>query len=68
MAGVAKFALTLLELVPLVAHGVVGAIDVINSGRALVKVMVDEERDPTPQEWSELNDSIQALRKELHTD
>lgn len=68
IGGAAAFALTLLELVPLIAQGVSGALDVVNSGREMVKVFVDEGRDPTPEEWAKLNDDIAALRSELHTD
>lgn len=68
MNAVLSFAITLLELAPLVAKGVQGAIDVVESGKNLIHTMVEEDRDPTAEEWQALNDSINALRKELHTD
>ena len=68
MNAILSFAMALLELAPLVAKGVKGAIDVIESGKNLIHTMVEEDRDPTAEEWQTLNDSIKALRKELHTD
>ena len=68
MNAALSFAITLLELMPLVAKGVQGAIDVVESGKALVQTMVEEDRDPTSEEWDTLNDQIRKLREELHTD
>lgn len=62
------FAIQILDLLPLVVQGVTGAIDVFNKGTEAVKHMRDENRDPTEEEWKELNDATQALRNQLHQD
>lgn len=33
-----------------------------------VEVMVAEDRNPTSEEWSELNATIDELREQLHSD
>ena len=62
------FALTLLDLVPLNARGVSGAFTAVQEGRQQLQKMIDEERDPTQEEWEALNSKIESLREQLHTD
>lgn len=62
------FAIALLNLVPLLLQGVAGAADVMLWGKERVQDMVDNQRDPTPEEWDELNNRTQTLRDALHSD
>lgn len=62
------FAMTLLDIVPSIVKGVTGAVEAFGAGHEVVKKLVDEDRDPTDEEWAKLNSDIAALRTELHTD
>lgn len=68
MGGALAFALTVLDIVPDIVRGVSGAIEAFNAGSKIVKELVEEDRDPTDEEWAKLNADIAALRTELHTD
>lgn len=62
------FAAQILDLMPLAIQGIGGAIATIQSGTAMVKKMIAENRDPTEEEWAELNAMTTALREKLHSD
>ena len=69
MGSVATFALLLIEeVVPLAMRAVPAAIDALDEGRDMLRNMVAEDRDPTPEEWLALNLSLAELRKRLHDD
>lgn len=66
--GAVAFVLTVLDVVPDIVKGVGGAIEAFTAGHAVVKKLVEEDRDPTPEEWDRLNSDVAALRDQLHTD
>lgn len=69
MGSVATFALLLIEeIVPLALRAVPAAIEALDEGRDLLRNMVEEDRDPTPEEWRTLNLSLAELRRRLHAD
>lgn len=69
VASVVVFATKLAqEVLPLAIQGVSSAVALWKSGSAKIEQMVSEERDPTPEEWDELNAGISALQSDLHTD
>lgn len=60
------FALQLLNaLPPLLAAGI-QVTELIQASNAKIKVMQDENRDPTQAEWDEQDKRIAALRDVLH--
>lgn len=65
---VLEFIGKVLEWAPAVRAGVKGAREAFEDGLDKVKVMVAEDRDPTEQEWAELNAKTAELREALHTD
>lgn len=67
MGGLA-FALQILDLVPLAIKGVSGAAEALSWGRDQIEKMVQEKRDPSEEEWAELNKRTEELREELQTD
>lgn len=52
-------------LPPLIAAGI-EVKGLIEDQAAKLKVMADEGRDPTQQEWDDMNAKIGELRAELH--
>ncbi len=62
------FAVQLLnEVVPLAIKGVVGAIEALENGRRQLKAMVEEDRNPTDEEWDSLNSELDDLTNALNT-
>jgi len=68
IAQIVAFFTKLMDWAPLIQAGVEGAMEAFEDGLQKVKVMVAEERDPTEQEWAELNAKTAELRNRLHTD
>ena len=60
------YALELLTSLPGLINAGAQVVDLIQNGQAKLKAFDAEKRDPTPEEWSDLNASIAAKRKELH--
>ncbi len=60
------YALSLLTEVPTLIAAGKSVVDLVQTGSAALKTMQAENRDPTAQEWSDLNAQIKALRDELH--
>lgn len=58
----------LMEILPHAVKGVQSAIELWNSGSAAISVMLEEDRDPTDEEWRQLNATIEQYRTDLHTD
>ena len=68
MTGIIAFALKLFDLVPMIVSGLAGAKEAIEWGVGRIKTMQAEGREPTEEEWAELNSRTQGLREALHTD
>lgn len=49
-------------------RGVQEARELVKWASDKIKVMVEEQRDPTEAEWAELNAKTDALRALLHSD
>ncbi len=64
--GAAAYAISLLTELPGLISAGKDVIDLIKSSQTALASMQDQGRDPTPQEWSDLNAQIKALRDELH--
>jgi len=62
------FATLFLEWLPVARRGVEEAWTLLNWGAEKVKVMAEENRDPTDAEWAELNAMTDRLRTMLHSD
>jgi len=56
------------EVLPLAIKGITSAIAAWKEGSARIAAMVAENRDPTDEEWDDLNTRCAALRQDLHTD
>lgn len=68
MNTTAMLILRALEILPLViAQGGTAMIS-WQASVAKIKLMVQENRDPTPEEWDTLNGDLDALQSALHTD
>lgn len=63
-----NFITALLPYVPAAIAGVTAAADLLGWGADKIQQMVGEGRDPTPEEWAELNIRTAELRTALHTD
>lgn len=63
----ALYALQILESLPALMLAGQNVVDMVASSSAKLRVMVDEKRNPTDDEWEELNGQIDALRAELHS-
>ena len=62
------FIKALLPYLPMALNGLTVAKDIILWGFDAVGNMVDEDRDPTDEEWNELNARIDSIREKLHSD
>ena len=49
-------------------RGVQEARELVDWASDQVKIMMREQRDPTDEEWAELNARTEALRDKLHSD
>lgn len=68
LGGAFAFLAQLLPLVPDVVKGVTAAVEAWDVGTGMLRNMVDENRDPTPAEWDEINGRLGRIRSDLHTD
>jgi hypothetical protein len=68
MGTALAFALQALTALPQIIAAGQDAIAFINSTRAALATMKDENRDPTPAEWDALNAQIDALIARLNQD
>ncbi len=57
-----SYALEVLNALPGLISAGVDVYDFINTTNDNIKKMQDENRDPTDQEWSDLNQLVEALR------
>jgi len=61
------YALQLLNALPQLVQAGIDITAAVSSAKSKLELMQSENRNPTEAEWQELNDSISALRKELHS-
>jgi hypothetical protein len=61
-----SYALQLLTELPGLIQAGTDVMGALTKGREKLTQFQAEKRDPTPQEWAELNEQISALRSELH--
>lgn len=65
--GAITFALQLLAQLPgLIAAGA-QVVELVNQTRERLEDMQANNREPTAQEWEELNQRIDSLRQQLHS-
>lgn len=62
------FAAELLKWLPAAKAGVTGAWEALEWGKTALETMVADNRDPTDEEWQEVNARTDALREALHSD
>lgn len=67
MGSALAFAMQLLESLPGLIQAGADVAELISNGSAKLKEFEQENRDPTDEEWEELNASIDAKRDELHS-
>lgn len=60
------YVLQLLAVLPQLISSGRDVIGLVQHATETARRMHDEKRDPTPQEWDELNARIGALQTELH--
>lgn len=59
------------DLIPIIAAiyaGVEAAVPVAKKGLKTLERMIDERREPTADEWADLNEYIAQRRRKLHSD
>ena len=61
------YATQILSMLPALLSAGKNISDLLANGNAALKLMKDQNRDPTPAEWDALNAQITALRAELHS-
>ena len=66
MTTALAFATQLLASLPQLIAAGVEVTGLIERGKAKLQAFQDEDRDPTPGEWEELNTAIEQKRSELH--
>lgn len=60
------FAIQLLTALPSLVKAGMDITALVQDSTAKLNQMQAEKRDPTPEEWDDLNAKIKALREELH--
>lgn len=68
MGSIIAYALQALEAMPTLISAGQSVIGLVEHSSAAIKTMQAESRDPTQQEWDDLNATIDSLRKQLHAD
>jgi hypothetical protein len=61
-----EYALQVLNALPQLIAAGVEITAMATQARDRLQAMKDENREPTPAEWNELNDEIARLRGQLH--
>jgi len=61
------YLLQLVAALPSLIQGGIDTYELVQNGVSKVKLMVAENRNPTDEEWEELNTSIASKRAELHS-
>ena len=60
------YAMQVLEVIPTLIAAGQSVITLVQQTNDRLKVMQAENRNPSPQEWADLNATIASLRTELH--
>ena len=60
------YAIQLLSALPALIDAGMSIKNLVSDSTAALNKMQAEKRDPSPQEWQNLNDQITALRNQLH--
>lgn len=60
------YALQLVTSLPSLIKAGADVLDLLDKGKQKLQAFATEKRDPTPEEWDELNASIAAKRQQLH--
>ena len=68
MSEVVKFLVLLASWVPKLAAGSVEAEAALTGGLAALKNIVEEKREPKPEQWALLQTGIEADQTKLHSD
>lgn len=68
MNAAIAYALQLLAALPSLIEAGVNVRNMIEKGRERIAAMQAEGRDPTDEEWAELNAEIEALNRRLNSD
>lgn len=66
MPAIAAFAIQILTALPSLIKAGIDITTLVSDSTAKLEKMQAEKRDPTPEEWADLNSRIKALRDELH--
>lgn len=67
MTGLLAFAMEALTALPGLITAGKDIMGLVQSTNSVLSTAQAEKRDPTDQEWATLNNTIAALRKELHS-
>lgn len=68
MSPVIQFALQVLQSLPALIEAGHNVSTLLKSSAAALRQMGEEKRDPTDDEWADLNTVIDGLRSELHSE
>lgn len=68
MGALTPFIMQVMAYLPAALKGVEEARDLIEFGIGRIRAMIDEDRDPSPQDWDELNAKIDAMTEPMHSD
>ncbi len=61
------YAINAIDAALLLFVGVAEAKQGLEKRRSVLQILADEGRDPTPEEWSDLNSALADLRSNLHS-
>lgn len=64
--GAIAFALQALEAIPTLLAAGQSVVGLVQHSSAALKLMQTENREPSSQEWADLNATIASLRDQLH--
>lgn len=68
MGSIIAYALQALEAIPTLISTGQSVVSLVEHSTSVIKTAQAENRDPTDQEWSDLNALIDSLRTQLHAD
>jgi hypothetical protein len=60
------YAMQILQQIPQLIAAGVDVMSTVNQGTSALQLMLAEKRDPTADEWAQLDARIDALRAKLH--
>jgi len=65
VSAILEYALAVIQYIPKAIALGKSIVDWVNEQSAIIKRMVDEGRDPTPEEWDALNAVIEAKHEQI---